>query len=118
MRLDPIQLEILNNKVTSIAEEAGFTVQRTGRTLYVKETADFATALANLEGRFFAYPSAIGVSGFIDLDCGPTIRAVPHLGPGDVIITNDPYGSEGLATHTPDLHLVAPIFYAGQARLL
>jgi N-methylhydantoinase B len=111
MRLDPIQLEILNNKVTSIAEEAGFTVQRTGRTLYVKETADFGTALVNLEGRFFAYPSAIGVSGFIDLDCGPTIRAVPHLGPGDVIITNDPYGSEGLATHTPDLHLVAPIFY-------
>ena len=51
MRLDPIQLEILNNKVTSIAEEAGFTVQRTGRTLYVKETADFGTALVNLEGR-------------------------------------------------------------------
>src|SRR4051812_16483030 len=114
MRLDPITLEILNNKVSSVAEEAGFTVQRTGRTLYVKETADFATALATLDGRFFAYPNAIGVSGFIDLDCGPTIRAVKDLKPGDVIITNHPYQSEGLVTHIPDLHLVVPYFYDGQ----
>ena len=114
MKLDPITLEILNNKVTSVAEEAGFTIQRTGRTLYVKETADFGAALANLEGKFFAYPSAIGVSGFIDLDCGPTIRAVGDLEPGDVIMTNHPYLSEGLATHIPDLHLVVPYFYEGR----
>ena len=111
MKLDPITLEILNNKVTSVAEEAGYTIQRTGRTLYVKETADFGAALANLEGKFFAYPSAIGVSGFIDLDCGPTIRAAGDLEPGDVIMTNHPYLSEGLATHIPDLHLVVPYFY-------
>lgn len=114
MRLDPITLEILNNKLTSIAEEAGFTVQRAGRTLYVKETADFGTALATLDGRFFAYPSAIGVSGFIDLDCGPTIRCIKDLQPGDVIITNHPYQSEGLVTHIPDLHLVAPYFHEGR----
>ncbi len=114
MQTDPILLEILYNKVTSISEEAGFTVQRTGRTLYVKETADFATALVNREGKFFAYPNAIGVSGFIDLDCGPTIRAVPDLGPGDVILTNHPYASEGLATHLPDLQLVVPYFYRGE----
>ena len=114
MRIDPVVLEILSNKVTSIAEEAGFTIQRTGRTLYVKETADFGTALVNFDGKFFAYPDAIGVSGFIDLDCGPTIRAVGALEPGDVIITNHPYISEGLASHLPDLQLVAPYYHDGK----
>lgn len=111
MKLDPFLLEILCHKVTSITEEAGFTIKRIGHTLFVKEVADFGTGLANLDGRFFAFPNAIGVSSFLDLDCGPTIRAVPDLKPGDTIITNHPYLSQGLATHTPDIHLVVPYFH-------
>src|SRR5687767_7967662 len=99
MRIDPVLLEILSNKVTAATEEMCYTLQRTGRTLYVKETADFCAALANLDGKFFAYPRAIGVSGFIDLDCGPAIRAVGPMVSGDVIVTNHPYESEGLCTH-------------------
>ncbi|MBL8671491.1 MAG: hydantoinase B/oxoprolinase family protein, partial [Alphaproteobacteria bacterium] len=114
MSLDPVLLEILYNKVTAVADEMGITLQRTGRTLYVKETADFGTALVTLDGKFFGFPRQIGVSGFVDLDCGPTIRAVPDLEPGDVIITNHPYLSEGLATHTPDIHVVKPYFHAGK----
>ena len=109
--LDSVLLEILRNKVTSVTEEMGITLQRTGRTLYVKETADFGTALADLNGKFFAWPLDIGVSGFVDLDCGPTISAVGELSAGDVIITNHPYASGGLCTHTPDLNLVRPYFY-------
>lgn len=112
--LDPILLEILGNKLRAATEEMGHALQRTGRTLYVKETADFGTALADLDGHFFAYPRAIGVSGFIDLDCGPTLRAVDDLKPGDVIITNHPYDSEGLATHAPDAHLIMPYFHKGE----
>jgi len=114
MRLDPVLLEILNNKTTAATEEMGLALQRTGRTLYVKETADFGAALATVEGHFFAYPKTIGVSGFLDLDCGPTIAAVEELEPGDVIITNHPYESEGLATHGPDLHLLKPYFHDGK----
>lgn len=114
MMLDPVLLEILNNKVTAVTEEMGHALQRTGRTLYVKETADFGTALSDLDGHFFAYPRAIGVSGFIDLDCGPTIRAVEDIEPGDVLITNHPYASEGLATHAPDAHLLKPYFHDGE----
>ena len=55
--LDPVLLEILRHKVTAVTEEMGITLQRTGRTLYVKETADFGTAIANLEGKFFAFPT-------------------------------------------------------------
>lgn len=118
MQLDPVTLEILNNKVAAITEEMCLTLQRTGRTLYVKETADFACALAGADGRFFAYPRSIGVSGFVGLECAPTIAAVEAmtgpLQPGDVILTNDPYLSKGLATHLPDLHMIEPYFHEGR----
>jgi N-methylhydantoinase B len=114
MQLDPVTLEVLGRKVTAAAEGMGFTLQRTGRTLYVKEASDFGTALVGLDGRFFGYPRTIGVSHFLDLDCMPTIRAVPDLDPGDVILTNHPYLSEGLSTHLPDLHLIRPYFHEGR----
>ena len=116
--LDPVLLEILGNKFASVTEEMCLTLQRTGRTLYVKETADFACALAGLDGRFFAYPRSIGVSGFVGLECLPAIEAViavqGALEPGDVILTNDPYRSTGLATHLPDLHMIEPYFHEGE----
>lgn len=118
MKLDPITLEILGNKLTAIAEEMCLTLQRTGRTLYVKETADFCCALVGLDGRFFAYPRALGVSGFVGLDCSATIAAAValygELEPGDVILTNDPWRSGGLATHLPDLHIIEPLFHDGE----
>lgn len=114
MKLDSVTLAILGNKLAAVSEEMCLTLQRTGRTLYVKETADFACALAGLDGRFFAYPRSIGVSGFVGLECLPAIRAVGPLEPGDVILTNDPYRSEGLATHLPDLHMIEPYFHEGR----
>ncbi len=113
MTLDPVTLEILGSKLGAATEEMCVTLQRIGRTLYVKETADFCCALAGLDGRFFAYPRRIGVSGFVGLDCLPAIAAVGPLHPGDVILTNDPYRSHGLATHLPDLHVIAPYFHDG-----
>lgn len=114
MRLDPVTLEIVGTKLAAVTEEMGYALQRSGRTLYVKETADFGTALADRRGKFFAYPRQIGVSGFIDLDCRPTIEAVGDLEPGDVVITNHPYESGGLCTHTPDIHLIKPYFHGGE----
>lgn len=114
MTLDSVTLAILANKLAAVSEEMCLTLQRTGRTLYVKETADFACALAGLDGRFFAYPRSIGVSGFVGLECMPAIEAVGQLEPGDVILTNDPYRSEGLATHLPDLHMIEPYFHDGK----
>lgn len=114
MKLDSVTLAILGNKLAAVSEEMCLTLQRTGRTLYVKETADFACALAGLDGRFFAYPRSIGVSGFVGLECLPTIAAVGPLEAGDVILTNDPYLSEGLSTHLPDLHMIEPYFHEGR----
>ncbi|MCX7341885.1 MAG: hydantoinase B/oxoprolinase family protein [Hyphomicrobiales bacterium] len=114
MKLDPILVEIFFHKVTAIAEEMAITLQRTARTTYVKEAGDFGTALATPEGRFFAYPKVMGVSGFLDSNVGPALSRIDNLEPGDVILTNHPFESEGLATHMPDLHLIRPIFHDGR----
>jgi N-methylhydantoinase B len=114
MQLDPVTLEILATKLAAAAEEMGFALQRSGRTLYVKETEDFGTGLTDLRGKIFAYPNGVGVTGFIDLDCRTTIEAVGALQPGDVIVTNHPFLSGGLATHLPDIHLMKPIFHDGR----
>ncbi|WP_210485646.1 hydantoinase B/oxoprolinase family protein [Microvirga antarctica] len=114
MKLDPILIEIFLHKVTAITEEMAITLQRTARTTYVKEAGDFGTALATPAGRFFAYPKVLGVSGFLDSNVGPALAAIDDLEPGDVILTNHPFASEGLATHMPDLHLIQPIFHDGK----
>jgi len=114
MSTDPVQLEIFSHKVTAITEEMAITLQRTARTTYVKEAGDYGCALAMPSGRFFAYPRVLGVSGFLDSDVGPALSHVPDLEPGDVVITNHPYLSDGLSSHMPDLHLIRPVFAEGR----
>ncbi|WP_329069506.1 hydantoinase B/oxoprolinase family protein [Streptomyces sp. NBC_01429] len=114
MKLDPVTLEIIGNKLGALTEEMCLTLQRTSRSLYVKETADFCCALAGPDGRFTAYPRGIGVSGFVGLDVRTAVEHVGPLEPGDVIITNDPYTSGGLATHLPDIQLIEPYFHEGE----
>jgi len=113
MTLDPVLLEIFATKVAAAAEEISLALKRSSRSIYVKEAADFGTGLVDLKGKVFGYPAAASVPFFLDADCRPTIDAVPDLEDGDVIITNDPYLSEGLATHVPDLHMIQPYFHKG-----
>ena len=114
MKLDPVLVEIFFHKFTAITEEMAITLQRTARTTYVKEAGDFGTSIATPAGRLFAYPADLGVSGFLDSDVGPALARIDDLEPGDVVITNHPYDSEGLSTHMPDLHLIKPVFEDGR----
>ncbi len=114
MKTDPVLLEIMSHTLASITDEIGYTVKRIAHSLYIREADDFTSALVTVEGKVFAYPAKVGVSLFVDQDCGPTIRLVPDVEPGDVIITNHPYLSEGMASHLPDLHFLVPYFDAGR----
>jgi N-methylhydantoinase B len=113
MRLDSVDLEVMSRKLRAITDEMYFAVQRAARSSYVKEAADFATAMLDPEGDVFAYPPSATFAFLIDTNFRGTIDAVPDLAPGDVIITNDPYTSHGLSTHLPDLHLLMPYFADG-----
>src|SRR5699024_8413035 len=112
-----IDLEIISTKLTAFTEEMCLALQRTSRSLYVKETADFACAIAGTDGRFIAYPDAIGVSGFVGLNILGAVQRVverERLEPGDVIIANDPYTTDGLSTHLPDIQMIEPYFVDGE----
>ena len=113
LRTDNVTLEILKSYFVAIAEGMGYTLERTSHTTFIKESADFVTAVATPRGEFFAYPRTIGVSSFLGLDMSPTIQAFADYAPGDVIVTNDPYSTRGLATHLPDIHLFQPVFVDG-----
>ncbi|MEO1103096.1 MAG: hydantoinase B/oxoprolinase family protein [Pseudomonadota bacterium] len=112
--IDAVTLEIIGQQVRAVTEEMGLVLSRTARTTYVREAADFGTALATPAGKFFAYPAALGVSGFLDLDAGKALKGTAPLAPGDVVITNHPYDSGGLSSHMPDLQLVRPYFHDGE----
>ncbi|MFS0655361.1 hydantoinase B/oxoprolinase family protein [Bacillus sp. 179-C3.3 HS] len=110
MRTDPAKLEMIRSYFNAIASGMGHVIERTSFTTFVKESADFATALATPSGDFFVYPKSVGVTIFLGLNLKKAIDESGPLQPGDIIITNDPYTTDGLATHLPDVHIIKPIF--------
>ncbi|MEJ8307029.1 hydantoinase B/oxoprolinase family protein [Saccharibacillus sacchari] len=114
MRTDPATLEIMRSYYNAIAGGMGHIIERTSFTTFVKESADFATALAAPSGEFFVYPKTVGVTIFLGLSVAKAVESVGKLEPGDIVITNDPYTTDGLATHLPDVHVFKPIFADGE----
>jgi N-methylhydantoinase B/oxoprolinase/acetone carboxylase alpha subunit len=109
-QFDPILIEVLKNELTAVAEEMGITMKRTARSLGAKEGADFSTALVDAQGRLIAQGLTIGVHlGYI-MGVMPWVlrKFGGNLHPGDVIVSNDPYGG---VSHFPDIVLVMPIFW-------
>ena len=111
--LDGVMLGILNSYFRAAAEAAGYTLERTAYTTFIKESQDFATGLLTPEGRHFAYPVAIGAQGYVGIDFGPLIAALSPWQEGDVGIANCPFATKGVSTHLPDYHLLRPVFAEG-----
>ncbi len=114
MKFDPVLLEILNNKIAAAADEMCATLQRASRSNFVKEAADFGVGIVDVQGRCFGYPPSHSIQFLMASDWAATLRQVPDVEPGDVILTNDPYRSEGLVTHLPDLYMARPYFWNGR----
>ena len=68
MELDTVSLEVMSRKLAAITDEIYFAVQRAARSSYVKEAADFATALLDPGGDVFAYPPSATFAFLIDTD--------------------------------------------------
>jgi N-methylhydantoinase B len=111
---DPIELEIFAKIFAAIAEQMAITVAKTAHTTFVRETQDFATALATTDGYFFAYPRTLGASTLLGLPFADCIEAIDGYEENDVILTNDPFLSKAGCTHVPDLTVWVPVFIAGE----
>ncbi|WP_347510942.1 hydantoinase B/oxoprolinase family protein [Phaeobacter sp. CAU 1743] len=114
LRTDSAQLDIFVQRFRSIAEEMGYSLQRTGHTAFVNETADLGVALVTPEGEIFGYPHSIGITMFANLNFKKVIGSFERFEQGDILICNDPYSSGGLSSHLPDISLLSPIFHDGE----
>lgn len=115
--MEAATLEIVRNYFSAIGSAMAHVIERTSYSSYVTESADFAAALATPEGEFFAYPASAGVSNFLGLTLTRTIEEAggnESMREGDILMTNDPYSTDGLSTHLPDVHIIKPIFSDGE----
>ena len=111
MSLDPITLEVLWNRLLSVANEQQVALMRTAFSTIVRESQDLACGVFDTRGQMIAQ-SLTGTPGHIN----PMATGVRHLlaiyppetlRPGDVLITNDPWLTAGQIN---DFTVLTPVF--------
>jgi N-methylhydantoinase B len=114
-KLDPIVLELINSKVTSIIEEMRIVLFHSGYSTVLRESEDGSAGLLDAQLR------TVAVSKKLPLHFGsfaavaqhlPQYYKVDHLEDGDVIVFNHPYA--GNVTHPNDTVILMPVFAQGQ----
>ena len=114
---DPVMVEVFNNLFVSIAEQMGYALQNTARSVNIKERLDFSCAIFDANGRLIANAPHIPVHlGSMDRSVATVLREVgDELKPGDVYMLNAPYNG---GTHLPDITVVTPVFGENSPDLL
>lgn len=110
-KFDPVLNEIVANELGALSEEMAIVISKAGRSPMLK-AGEFATALCDKNGRIMAegFAAPLQLSGFETLCAEVTARYGEDLDPGDVFVSNDPYGG---MTHLPDVGVVMPVFSGG-----
>jgi N-methylhydantoinase B/oxoprolinase/acetone carboxylase alpha subunit len=102
-----LDLEIFRNLFVSIAEEMGIVLRRTSFSANIKERRDYSCAV------YDAAAETIAMGDHMPVHLGSMPAAVTEavrsqtLGPGDVVILNDPFRG---GTHLPDITTVSAVF--------
>src|SRR3990170_7996540 len=112
--VDPITLEIIRNRLETMANEMGAVVHATAHSPVFAETKDFSCAMFDYEGHLIALGQFMpGHQGNMQNTIDNLIEAVgwDNINEGDIFMTNDAlYGG----CHPPDLMLFRPVFYKGE----
>lgn len=105
---DPVFLELFNNRIMSIAEGMGVVLQKTARSINIRERLDFSCAIFDAQGNLIANAPHVPVHlGSMGESVRATLKKFPQMEKGDVFIVNSPW--EG-GTHLPDITVITPIF--------
>ena len=113
--LDPIVLELVHSKVTSIIEEMRIVLFHSGYSTVLRESEDGSAGLLDARLR------TVAVSKKLPLHFGsfsaiaehlPRYYRVEDLEDGDIIVFNDPYA--GNVTHPNDTVILLPVFASGE----
>jgi len=108
--VDPISFEVIRNALVAATDEMVLTLKRSAYSTNIKTRSDFSCAFFDRELRAVA-------QGFAQpVHLGSMVEQVPqavrsygaeNLGPGDVIVTNDPHPS---GVHLNDVSLISPVY--------
>ena len=113
--LDPVQVEVIRNALTSAAEEMSVTIWRTSRSAVVREILDYSTCVFDADGKTVAQAKCMPVHLNSMPACLEEILAnhipLSEWEEGDLIITNDPYSG---GQHLPDVQTFKPVFLNGE----
>jgi len=111
--LEPVELAVFQNAMTSIAEEMGAALRRSSISPNIKERRDYSCAVFDDEGRVIAMGDHMPVHlGSMPMSVASAISALT-LNRGDIAILNDPYAG---GTHLPDITMVMPVFSLTEAK--
>ncbi len=113
MTTDPIRFEVVRNALVAVTEEMALALRRSAYSTNIRTRQDFSCALFDPELRVVAQAFTQPVH------LGSMVQIVPRavrnygperLGPGDMLVTNDPYGG---GVHLNDVTMIAPAFADG-----
>jgi N-methylhydantoinase B len=109
--LDIVTMQLIERRLTSIADEMMYTLVRTARSTAAVHEYDCSAALLDASGALLAQGQASAGHMGAMRAVVPSILAKfgAHINPGDVFIVNDP--REG-GMHLPDIYAVKPVFDA------
>lgn len=105
--IDPIELAVFQNAMTSIAEEMGAALRRSAVSPNIKERRDYSCAIFDGKARVVAMGDHMPVHlGSMPMSVLSAIESL-QMNEGDIGILNDPYAG---GTHLPDITMVMPVF--------
>lgn len=113
--LDPIVLELVHSKVTSIVEEMRVVLFHSGYSTVLRESEDGSAGLLDANLRTIAVSKKLPfhfASFSASAEYLPRYYPSDQLEEGDIILFNHPF--EGNVTHTSDTVTLMPIFVDGR----
>ena len=107
----PVDIELLRNALTSIADEMAITEVRSAYSTVVRDLLDFSTAVCDRRGRVLAQGLTLAIQlGAVPRFMGFVQERVTDPRPGDVYLVNDPWQG---GVHLPDFFFAKPVFVDG-----
>jgi len=109
--VDPVTLQVIYQRLDSIAEEMESALLKSSYSSIVREARDASSAVFDAKGQTVAQACAIPFHlGTLRFTVPRILKIFPVLEAkdGDVYLANDPYSG---GTHLPDITLVTPIIY-------
>src|SRR3954452_19939287 len=108
--LDPVRFEVIRHALVEATEEMAVAMRRSAYSTNIKTRSDFSCAFFDRDLRAVAqaFTQPVHLGSFVEL-VPRAVRAYgPGLGPGDMLVANDPYGG---GVHLNDVTVIAPVHH-------